>query len=89
MADGAELQESIEEINHEARRFRYAINESPMPISDYMGTVEVSDADGGGTVVSWSAEFDVVEEARDEIVAMLNGAFGDGISGIEQDLKEA
>ena len=41
------------------------------------------------SVVSWSAEFDVVNEARDEIVAMLSGAFGDGISGIEKDLKEA
>jgi uncharacterized protein YndB with AHSA1/START domain len=87
LGDGAELKENIEEINHAEKRFRYAITDSPLPISNHMGTVEVSDADGGGSVVSWTAEFDVVAEARDEIVGMLNGAFSDGISGIEADLK--
>ncbi len=74
-------------INHDARRFRYAINDSPMPISDYMGTVEITETDGGGTQVSWSAEFNVVAEARDDILEMLRGAFSDGISGIEKDLQ--
>ena len=89
LGDGAELKESIEEINHDDKRFRYAITESPLPMSNHMGTVEVSDAEGGGSVVSWTAEFDVVAEARDEIVGMLNGAFSDGIAGLEKDLQQA
>ncbi len=88
LGDGAEMHERIEEINHDAKRFRYAITDSPLPISNHMGTVEISDADDGGSVVSWTAEFDVVAEARDEIVSMLNGAFSDGISGLEKDLQQ-
>ncbi|MCZ6894409.1 MAG: SRPBCC family protein, partial [Gammaproteobacteria bacterium] len=44
MPDGAKMHETIEEIDHDAMRFRYAINESPMPISNYMGTVEMKAA---------------------------------------------
>lgn len=86
LVDGSEVHEAITDIDHSARRFCYTIVASPMPISNYLGTVEVKDAGGAGAEISWTVEFDVATEARDEIVAMLQTAFSDGISGIERDL---
>ena len=85
MPNGAKMHETIEEINHDTKRFRYSINESPMPISNYMGTVDMKES-GNGTELSWTAEFDVPAEARDEIVSMLTGALSAGVDGLAADL---
>ena len=87
LGNGAALLERIDEINHDERRFRYAITDSPLPISNYIGTVELSDANNGGTTISWTAEFDVVAEARDEMIQTFSGAFSDGIDGLEANLQ--
>ncbi len=86
LADGAKLYETVKEIDDEARRFRYSIDDSPLPISGYLGTVEMH-AVGDDTELSWSAEFDVDPAARDAIVTMLEGALGDGIKGLAADLE--
>jgi len=74
-------------ISPKAKVFKYAIRESPLPIRNYLGTVQVLDAAGGKTELTWSARFDVGDAQRDEMVSMLNGAFADGIQGLEKDLK--
>lgn len=84
---GGEMKDRIEEINHETRRFRYARTESPFPISNYMGTVDVRDADGGRSELSWAVEFEVAEDARDDMVGLLTQVISGGISSIEHDLQ--
>lgn len=87
LANGVTLFEKVEEIDDAGRVFKYSITESPLPISNYLGTVTVRDTGGGKTEVTWSATFDAAEGQRDEMVAMLNGAFADGITGLESNLK--
>jgi carbon monoxide dehydrogenase subunit G len=87
LADGGEIKDRVEEIDHQERRFRYVRTVSPFPVTKYVGTVEVRDADGGGSEVSWTVEIDVAAEARGELAGFLKDALSAGISGIEQDLR--
>lgn len=89
LANGATLYETVRTIDHAAKRFQYSIDESPLPVSNYLGTVALSDAGGGRTVLSWTAEFDVDEGHRDEMKGMFAGALGDGIRGLGADLERA
>ncbi len=87
LANGVTLFEKVEQIDDVAKVFKYSITKSPLPIRHYLGTVQVRDAGTGKTEVTWSARFDVGDTQRDEMVGMLNGAFADGIQGLEKDLK--
>ncbi len=87
LANGVTLFERVEQIDDAAKVFKYSITESPLPIRNYLGTVQVRNASTGKTEVTWSARFDVRDAQRDEMVGMLNGAFADGIQGLEKDLK--
>lgn len=87
LANGVTLFERVEQIDDGGKIFKYSITESPLPISNYLGTVTVRDAGRGGAEIIWSARFDVPDQQRDELVGMLNSAFADGIQGLERDLK--
>jgi hypothetical protein len=87
LANGVTLFERVEQIDDTGKIFKYSITESPLPVSNYLGTVTVRDAGRGGAEITWSARFDVPDQQRDEMVGMLNGAFADGIQGLERDLK--
>lgn len=89
LVNGAVLHERVETIDHAAKRFQYAITDSPLPINNYLGTVSMTAADGGKTALTWTAEFDVDDAQRDEIKAMLAGALGEGVQGMAHDLEGA
>jgi hypothetical protein len=87
LANGVTLVERVEQIDDAAQVFKYAITDAPLPIRNYLGTVRVRDAGAGKSEIVWSAAFDVEEADREEMVGMLSGAFADGITGLESDLK--
>lgn len=85
LADGTEMKDCIEEINHQDRRFRYLRTDHPFPVSRYEGTVWVRDADNGRCEVVWRLRL-TASEACDELTRFLRQALSDGVSGLEQDL---
>ncbi len=87
LENGAKLLEKVEEIDDSARRFRYTIAESPLPVSNYHATVEIEKVASGKTSVSWTAQYEVDDGHRQEMKGMLSSAFTEGIKGLEKDLK--
>ena len=86
LAAGGDMRDRIELIDHECRRFRYERIESPFPVSQYLGTVDVGVADNGGSVVNWTVEIEVAEAQAKELTAFLRQALTDGVAGLERDL---
>jgi len=83
MVNGAELKERIIEIDDEARRFRYTVHQHPLPASDVVATIEVTDLGDGKSKLNWSAEY-VVEEAQANAVDQtLSGIYAQGIDALE------
>lgn len=87
LANGVTLIERVEQIDDAAKVFKYSITDSPLPISDYLGTVTVRETGPSRAEIIWSARFDIPDEHRQEIVGTLNDAFADGIQGLERELK--
>lgn len=88
MANGAELKEKIVEIDDAGRRFRYSIDEHPLPAKNLRGSVEIKDAGTKGSEVSWGAEFDSEPQARAELEAMFQEIYSGAIDGLAAYLKK-
>jgi hypothetical protein len=83
MTDGNELEERIVEINHAARRFCYAIDRHPLPAQNVIASIEIRNAGGGHTFVSWGAEFEASEENIPQIEQMFQTIYSQGIQSLE------
>jgi hypothetical protein len=86
VSGGGRIVDRIDEIDADARRFRYARLEFPLPVQRYMGTVLVQTA-GDKTAVSWTIEMDVEPQDRDGVADFVKNAISDGISGLEAELR--
>jgi mxaD protein len=54
--DGAKITEELLAYDARKRSYRYRITESPLPVADYVSTIEVREGKGGSSVV-WTSKF--------------------------------
>lgn len=75
--DGFQIRETILENNRAAGRFRYSIENPPLPVMNLVGTVETKKT-GDKTLVMWTAQYDVSDEnaemVRSHVVQLYQGA---------------
>lgn len=87
LEEGGEITDLIEEISDADQRFIYLRTESPFPVTHYRGTVEVFDSYDAQAIVVWTIDFDSDPEASVPVAELVRTAIGDGIDGMEQDLR--
>ncbi len=87
LGEGAFVFEKVEAIDEAQRVFTYSITESPLPVVDYMGRMRVSPGADGGSEITWSCEFACDAAAEADMTAMLEGAFSDGLAGLQSELS--
>jgi uncharacterized protein YndB with AHSA1/START domain len=88
LAGGGEVEDRVDDIDRNRRRFQYTRTRSPFPVTSYVGVVEVRPAPDGRSEVSWTVDIEVAPEAKDELAVFLTSALSDGISGLERDLQQ-
>jgi hypothetical protein len=82
---GATIRERLEALDEGTRTFSYSIiGESPLPVRDYLATVQVRD-EGSGCVVEWASSFEPVG-APEAAVGLIRGVYDQAISGIRKTL---
>jgi len=88
LVGGGIMKDRILEIFDAERRLRYRRFEQPFPLEDYVGTVEVCDAPGGGAHISWTVDGEVNPEKAVALAAVLMAAFNTGnfVAAIESAL---
>jgi mxaD protein len=74
--------ETLQESDPQQRRYRYTIDESPMPISNYTAELSVHDNHDGTSTVRWSGDFDVPDRDRAKTVATVEGFFKAGLTSL-------
>ena len=85
--DGAKFVEEL--VSHEAgsRTYQYRIIESPLPIVDYVSTLEVRENKGGSTVI-WSSHFGVEAGASgEEMRKVIAGVYRAGLDSLASSAK--
>ncbi len=82
---GLSLQERLEAFDDRGRKLRYAIIAGPIPVENYLASIEVSE-DGDGCRIDWSSSFDPKGISDAQGVAMLEGVYKAGINGIRKTL---
>lgn len=100
LVGGGEMRDRIIEISDADRRLRYDRYESPIPVEEYLGAVEVLGAPGNSSKVSWTVRM-VTSPAKEELLqdvlasvfktnsltAAIEGALSAGIDGLERELR--
>ncbi len=87
LGEGAFGFEKVESIDETQRVFTYSITESPFPLVDYIGRMHVAPGSDGGSEITWSCEFGCDAAAEAEMTTMLEGAFSDGLTGLQSELS--
>lgn len=83
---GGEIIERLESFDATAQVFSYAIiNECPLPVKNYLSTVQVSDA-GGKASIDWSSSFDAHGAPEADVVALIEGIYKGGIQRVRDKL---
>ncbi len=67
LAGGGTLIEKLESIDNNERVYTYSIVDSPLPISNYVSSVRVTDNGEKGSTVEWSSEFSANSAPENEI----------------------
>ena len=85
--DGAKFTEELVSHSAASRAYQYRIIESPLPITDYVSTVEIKQNKAGSTVV-WSSNFKVNDGAsEEEMKKVISGVYRTGLDNLASVLK--
>jgi hypothetical protein len=79
LGDGGTVVETL--IDEGPRTYTYRIDDSPLPVADYVATISTQDADGG-CVVTWVADFRTAGATDDQAVAIIEGIFQTGLDAL-------
>ena len=77
--------ERLEELNDDEQRLRYSIVEAgPLPVRDYVATMQLSDAGEGATTLTWSSTFEPNGVSEDDAVAAIQRVYRGGFKGLQK-----
>lgn len=82
---GAALQERLEAFDDRGRKLQYAIVGGPIPVSNYLATLEVKD-EGKACRIDWSSHFEPKGITDEQARAMIEGVYRGGIAGVRKAL---
>ena len=83
---GLSLQERLEAFDERGRRLQYAIVAGPIPVSNYLATIEVKDEGPKACRIDWSSHFEPKGISDDQGRAMIEGVYKGGIQGVKKAL---
>ncbi|TDD45966.1 SRPBCC family protein [Nonomuraea terrae] len=84
---GDTIVERLETFDDQARTYSYSIVEGPFPVSAYHSTLAVHPADEGECChVEWSGTFTPDGAGEEEVVALFNRIYTDGLDALKRAL---
>jgi hypothetical protein len=84
MGGGTILEKRTEKT---ATSYSYDMLDTPLPVANYHATFKVMPAEGGGTVVDWTAHFWAHNATNAEAAAVMAGILEAGLNKIAEDHK--
>jgi hypothetical protein len=76
--------ERLEELDNDAHRLVYSIQSGPLPVSNYLSTMQLSAIGEGRTKLDWSSTFDPAEGfAEADAINIVSSIYNGGIAGLQ------
>ena len=85
LPNGGQIVERLESLDDQARTLTYSIiNDSPLPVNDYLSTMQVVDTGGRQCELTWSSTFEPrgVPEAKAQKV--IGGVYSGGFAALNK-----
>lgn len=83
LEDGGKVKEKLDSLDHDKRTLTYSILDSPMPITNYTGTMQVRELEDGQSEFTWSSTFETAEGAEDDMQSALEELYSLGVEGLQ------
>lgn len=81
--DGAKLIEPLERWDDAGMTYTYRIQESPLPVDNYISTIKVTGS-GDKSMIEWSSTFDPKGVSEDEATKVMSGLYQAGFEGLKK-----
>lgn len=88
LEDGSRVVERLEEVDDEARKLRYVMLESPLPMRDYVGTMQVERREDEGCELQWACRYRPAGATAAEVKSAIQDIFVMGFNGLEELFNE-
>lgn len=90
LEDGALFREKLLAMNDFKKTFSYSIEESPLPITNYVATMKFTTVtEGNLTFASWSSTFDCPADSEGELTELVeNGVYKSGLDSIKNRVEK-
>ena len=87
MPDGAAIYETLDKVDSSTMEFQYSITEGPFPVEGYVSTVGIKAVGENSCSVSWTAQYDVSDEAAGQMKELFEGFYNVIIDSLENLVK--
>jgi len=84
LQDGSVVKEKLESLDNNKMVLEYSITESPMPIKNYRGRMEVNKLSATTSEFTWSSTFEAADGTEKEMKKALTGLYSVGIEGLKK-----
>jgi len=82
------VKERLESHDDASRTLSYSIPEGPLPVQNYLATIQVTEQGADACRVDWTARFDLPDGVPEEAVAKgLEGAYGGALRFLKKLLE--
>ena len=79
-----QIVERLESLDNAKRRLSYALLEGPMPLKNFLATIEVTEKSPTSCRVDWSASFDLPPGVSQEQIAPgIEAGYGGGLKALK------
>ena len=79
LGNDASVTEKLLAFNGAGHSYRYAFLKSPLPVKNYVATIELSAAADGKTLVKWHSTFDAAGAPDDKAKEAIQGIYDAGL----------
>lgn len=85
LAGGGTMVERLQKIDNNERVYSYSIEDSPLPVSNYISTIRVrEDGDGKHSVVEWTSDFAPAGMSETDAMKAVQGVYQLGLDNLKK-----
>lgn len=88
LGNGANITEKLVAYSGSNMAYTYAITESPLPVSDYVSTISVSQGSEGKSIVSWSSTFNAKDAEDSKAIETISGIYDAGLNNLSKHFSD-